>query len=332
MSDRGHDFSFEIADSCVHVVADRDLPDFARVLERFPTTKAEPTLTVRIDVGEGLRIVASLKARLLTITYSRALSACKPLPAQELLLLEITVLQAVSRFLALVLRSRLSPWVLMHGTTVRLDSGIGVALLDDGSGLGKTSLGVALCQIGGAMVADEFAFVNVERRIAVGGQAWPVHLRSDVAKVLLTDGVSLSEVHLSPDRIGLLAASSTELNAILFPRVTGTPCCRKLTRSDTLDRLSRASTDHIRKFSTPGADRASALGRETPALDFDCGPLLVDCSSAENLCRGLAPIPSFEVTLGSPNDLRDTARTLSTMLAPLASPERDASHELIGDR
>jgi hypothetical protein len=300
-----------IADMSVRVVWHDELADLSRVLTRFPPTVAPPIATINLIAACDVHIAASVASKELTIAYPPDVDPDRGL------LFEIGILQASSRFLALLLRSLNSPWTLLHGTTISLNNGVGIALLDDGYSLGKSSLAVALVQLRGKIVADEFAFVDTERLLATGGPAWPVHLRSDVAGVLLPTVFGSREVHVTPDRLGLPASNSTVLGAILFPRVGDHFSCRELPESDTLDRLVCASNDHIRKFCVPGADRVSILGHRTPSVDVVVAPWMNDRTHAVTMHIRARAIPFYEVTLGNPKELRSAASAIAAVLDPL---------------
>ena len=308
MTTEGVEFLIDFAGTVLRVGARECLPDFARFLRNFPAADNEPGATIRLCPGKQNACMAEFRRRELTFVYGQDGAAA----ALSELDMEIGLLQAVARFVAglhCLDGGAGANMVLLHGTVVALPSGEGVALLDDGACRGKTTLAVALARCGAALVADEFSFVDTERLVALGGGHWPVHVRADMANILLPDLGIATELHLPPADLGLKSVGFAKLRAILFPRPGTAQSLSALPPARARDSLLSASTDHLRKFCDPSRDRVSVMHGTKPRLDVQEGQLLTGSRFAAN--RIARAIPCFEAIVADP---LATAQSLLNLL------------------
>lgn len=283
-----------------------------RVSESAPD--ATPDLTLHIAPGTRAALVMDEASRLasLTLPATRLTGPADPY-------LHIGILQAAARCLALVDDDR--QHVLLHGSAIARPDGGGVAILDGGTGAGKTSLALALAATGGQLVVDEFLFAtSIPNRLTVSGAPQlPWHVRADMAPVL-TPNAPHTRLHF-PDDLphARVADSDVTVTAIFVPDLGRPPGAVIPVEPRHLRRLLRPAVhDHRAKLLDPRLDHVS-LFTSPQQLTTPFGVPLADRHGSRPdrddwVLNGLAEIPTYLVGLGRPDDLASVARAAVEVL------------------
>ena len=181
--------------------------------------------------------------------------------------------------------------LLLHASSVERD---GRALLMTGeSGAGKSTLSVLLAARGWRFMGDEFALLDLDtgevrafprpvslknESIAVGRAAWPDAVAGPPLRATPKGDVR----HLAPSAAVIAAMDEPARPALLlFPRFGGPAEVRPVPPSETLVRLTQASTNYT-ALGQRGFEALVRLVRGVPALavDYPDGPAGVQAVEA----------------------------------------------------
>jgi hypothetical protein len=281
-----------------------------RVTVRAPGTT--PDLTLRIAAGADASLVVDEPARTAVLTVPETRRTGSPEPA-----LHIGILQAAARCLALVVDHRAC--ALLHGSAATGPSGRGVAVLDGGTGGGKTSLALALAAAGGQLVVDEFLLATITPAGLTMSPSvcLPWHVRSDMAPVLTPDAVA-TRLHLPDDLpFETSAAGDVPITAILVPDLDRRAGEVVPVEPRQVRRLLRpAVCDHRAKLLDPRLDHVSLFSApQQITISPGVPPATGDRATGDERVLGLlAAIPTFVVGLGRPDDLAGAARAALDVL------------------
>jgi hypothetical protein len=274
------------------------------LLHGFPAANTSPEGSCVIECSARSHLTIDFEQRQLIFQYR------EPRDSAAVLRTQVGLLQALARFASLLDLQQTA--LLLHGSTAVTADGDVVAFLDDGNGRGKSTLAYAIAQRGGAIVADEFSFYSVSKRTVLGGEQWPVHLRTDV---LATLGIKeTEEVHAHAQRLGIPSVGEAHLTHLVFPRIHAGRQAQATTisRQNALDRLRITATDHVRKLLSPKLDRVSYLDSPDSLTLVQIPPMLELYARCE---AGLADLAAFarcsELWLTGLPHMRETIEALN---------------------
>jgi hypothetical protein len=181
-------------------------------------------------------------------------------PAADLQVACIAVLQAAFRGLALL--SADPSLVLLHGSAVAAPYARGgIAVIDGGTGAGKTSLSLALAERGCLLINDEFLLCesSTGQLTAFCQPKLPWHIRADMAPHLAVGG-HRPGFYPFPHRT---AAGAVPLKALVIPDWSlpaGTYTIQHGQPPDT------CVADHLQKFASPRLDHVSLYSGQPGAV------------------------------------------------------------------
>jgi hypothetical protein len=275
---------------------------------------ATPDLTLRVAAGTRAALVMDEGSRVasLTLPATRLTGPADPC-------LHIGILQAAARCLALVDDGRRH--VLLHGSAMARPDGGGVAVLDGGTGAGKTSLALALAAADGELVVDEFLFAtSIANRLTVSGAPQlPWHVRADMAPVLTPDALHKRLQFPEDLSHARVADGNVTVTAIFVPDLGRPPGAVVPVEPRHLRRLLRpAVRDHRAKLLDPRLDHVSLFTSPQQVTTPSGVPLADRHGSSPDrddwVLSQMADIPTYLVGLGRPDDLAGVARAAVEVL------------------
>lgn len=173
----------------------------------------------------------------------------------------IAILQAAFRGLALLTDD--PALVLLHGSAVAThDSRIGIGIVDGGYGAGKTSLSLALAELGYSLVIDEFLACEArnDSLFAYSQPRLPWHIRQDMAPCLSVNhnraGLQVfprlaSAELITPIKVLVMPDWSLPVGTCVAENGGPPDCC---------------ITDHLNKFFDPILDHVSLYAKSPAPL------------------------------------------------------------------
>lgn len=235
-------------------------------------------------------------------------------PAADLQIACIAVLQAAFRGLALL--SGDSSLVLLHASAVATqDARSGVAVIDGGTGAGKTSLSLALAERGCLLVNDEFLVceTGAGQLTAFCQPELPWHIRADMAPFLAVTG-HRHGFHAFPQRT---AVGAVPIKVLVIPDWS------LPVSSCTVERGLLPNTcvsDHLMKFANPCLDHVSLFAAQPNAVtvtDDACLHTLVEQRIAvmqRSLQGASSSLRLLRVGMGAPAEVGLAAEAVMTYL------------------
>lgn len=239
-------------------------------------------------------------------------------PAADLQVACIAVLQAAFRGLALLNND--SSLVLLHGSAVATpDARSGIAVIDGGTGAGKTSLSLALAERGCLLVNDEFLVCETRagQLTAFCQPKLPWHIRTDMAPHLAVGG-HRPGFHPFPQQTA--AAGTVPIKVLVIPDWSlpvGTCTVQHGQPPDT------CVSDHLKKFANPCLDHVSLFAAQpgTVTMTEDaCLPTLVEqriAAMQRSLRRAALSVRLVRVGIGAPAEVGLAAEAVMTYLERL---------------
>lgn len=240
-------------------------------------------------------------------------------PIADMHVARIALLQAAFRGFALLTDD--PALVLLHGSAVATrDSRIGIGIIDGATGAGKTSLSLALAELGYPLITDEFLTceAKTDHLAAFSQPNLPWHIRPDMAPHL-----SISE-----NKPGLRAFPQLTSPYKDIPiRVLVIPDWSLSVSTCVVD-PGRAPdsclTDHLKKFADPSLDHVSIFTQNRDSLTIRKGyglHALLEHRIAAMRYTMLRIAKSFtllRVGIGSPNEVSLAAQAVATHLDNLS--------------
>ena len=232
----------------------------------------------------------------------------------------IALLQAAFRGLALLTDD--PALVLMHGSAVTArNSRTGIAVIDGGTGAGKTSLGLALAELGYSLITDEFLVceARADQLVAFSQPNLPWHIRSDMA----------SHLSISNNKAGLQTFPQlTSARKVVPIKVLVIPDWSLPASTCVIDPRTPPEscvTDHLNKFADPSLDHVSLFTQNPDSLTISGGPYrlreLLDHRIAAmrySMLKAAASFTLLRVGIGLPSQINLAARAVSTRLGDVA--------------
>lgn len=237
-------------------------------------------------------------------------------PVANMHVARIALLQAAFRGLALLTDD--PALVLLHGSAVAThDSRIGIGVIDGGTGAGKTSLGLALAELGYSLVTDEFLAceAKIDHLVAFSQPNLPWHIRSDMAPYL----------SVSDNRPGLRAfpqlASAYDvvpIRVLVIPDWSlSVPTCVV----DPGKPPESCLTDHLEKFADPRLDHVSLFAQNSDSLTVSGGSYRLHklleqriATMKYSMLRIAASFTLLRVGIGPPSEIGLAAQAVATHL------------------
>jgi hypothetical protein len=263
-----------------------------------------------------LELTTGYSAHTFVDPYQKSITLRLPLaPAASMHVACIAMLQAAFRGLALLADD--PALVLLHGGAVATrDSRTGIAVIDGGTGAGKTSLGVALAELGYLLVADEFLVCEArgDQLDAFSQPNLPWHIRPDMAPYLpLSD--SRPGLRTFPQ---LASADVVPIRVLVIPDWSlPVPTCLV----DSGKPPEGCLTDHLAKFADPSLDHVSLFTQNPGSLTASGGShelhALLEHRIAmmrHSLLSASASLTLLRVGIGPPSEIGLAAQAVAAYL------------------
>lgn len=237
-------------------------------------------------------------------------------PVANMQVASIALLQAAFRGLALLTDD--PALVLLHGGAVATrDSRIGIGVIDGGTGAGKTSLGLALAELGYSLITDEFLIceAKADRLVAFSQPNLPWHIRSDMAPHLA----------IGDNKPGLQAFSRlTSAHKVVPIKVLVIPDWSLPVPTCIIDPGNPPEScvaDHLKKFADPSLDHVSLFAQNPDSLTASGGSYRLRkiiehriATMKYSLLKSAASFTLLRVGIGSPSEINLAAQAVSTRL------------------
>ncbi len=240
-------------------------------------------------------------------------------PVADMQVARIALLQAAFRGLALLTDD--PALVLLHGSAVATrDSRIGIGIIDGATGVGKTSLSLALAELGYRLITDEFLAceARIDHLVAFSQPNLPWHIRPDMARYLSisnnTPGLRtfpqlISASHDIPIKVLVIPDWSLSVSTcVVDPGRLPESCL----------------TDHLRKFADPNLDHVSLFTENPDSLTIKGSDGLYAllehriAAMRYSMLRIAASFTLLRVGIGLPSEIGRAAQAVAAHLDNLS--------------